>query len=142
LDILLEAFKKKVRGASAEIAVVHRLQVDPLRPVQVPPGDFYEFIRRAPPGGVIVSFLGPPLLLQKQRERLGAIKPKIVAFCTGDAGGAVNLEALFSSGLLHAAVVRRPANPNGARAPATFDELYATVTAGNVSQFAPVAPGS
>src|SRR5437868_758839 len=62
LDILLTAFEKEALRASVKIAAIQRTQLDALRPIEVPGGDLYERIRRTPPGHVIVSLLGPPLL--------------------------------------------------------------------------------
>src|SRR5262245_42934998 len=106
-DIQLASFKKTIRQAHATVASVHALQVDPLRPVEVPPGDFFELIRSAPKGSVIVSFMGPPLLSEAQRTRLPESKPVIVAFCSGSLPERIDLQTLFNQGLLHAAVVSR-----------------------------------
>src|SRR5438093_1075733 len=136
-DILLGSFKKEVRKAHATIAATQLIQVDPLRPVQVPSGDFVELIRKAPSGSVIVSFMGPPLLTEEQRSQLGAIKPRIVAFCSGNLPDYVDLRALFDRQLLHAAVVsRRNSEPPPSKAKAwtgSFDQLYMTATAADHS---------
>ena len=104
-DIQLESFRKQLRAARAPIHSILALQVDPLRPVQVPPGDFFELIRHTPQGGVIVSFMGPPLLSEAQRLQLGKLKPAIVAFCPGTMPSVLDLNALFRQGLLDVAVV-------------------------------------
>ena len=136
-DILLGSFKKEVRKAHATIAATQLIQVDPLRPVQVPSGDFVELIRKAPSGSVIVSFMGPPLLTEEQRSQLGAIKPRIVAFCSGNLADYIDLRALFDQQLLHAAVVSRPNAPGSTSNPEkpqqSFEQLYITVTATNPS---------
>jgi hypothetical protein len=112
LDIQRDSFAKTIRKAHAAIASVQALELDPLRPVEVPAGDFFELIRTAPAGSVIVSFMGPPLLTDAQRSQLKVIKPRIVAFCPGSIPDQVDLRVLFNQGLLHAAVVsRRNAGP-------------------------------
>src|SRR5207249_10552895 len=131
-DIQLNSFKKELRRGGGTIAATQLIQVDPLRPLEVPPGDFFEWIRKAPPGSVIVSFMGPPLLTEEQRSQLGVIKPKIVAFCSGNLPDYVDLRALFDRQLLHAAVVsRRNSEPPPSKAKAwtgSFDQLYMTAT--------------
>ena len=138
MEILLNSFTREVRRAGAVVASTHFVQVDPLRPVEVPPGDFFELIRRASENQVIVSFMGPPVLNEEQRNQLGRIKPKIVAFCSGNLAESVDLHRLFEAGLLHAAIVNRLFPPAKADPPAknplTFDQLYLIVTARNLSQ--------
>ena len=108
------------------------LQVDPLRPVEVPPGDFFELIRKAPAGAVIVSFMGPPLLSEAQLRQLGDSKPRIVAFCSGNLPERVDLKILFDQGLLQAAVISRKSPVRVASPPkdlqAWFDQFYQAVT--------------
>ncbi len=106
-DLQLASFKKTLHKARVNIAAVHALQVDPLRPVEVPGGDFFELIRRTPSGSVIVSFMGPPLLTQAQRTQLGDIKPAIVAFCPGTMPDLVDLRSLLDQHLLQVAIIVR-----------------------------------
>jgi hypothetical protein len=138
LDLLLHSFNAEVRRGSASVAATQRLQLDALRPVEVPAGDFYEWIRRAPPGEVIVSLLGPPLLSEAQWRQLAPIKAKLVAFCPGNTARSVDLGRLFDAGFLNAAVVGRPVTtqtggkgrgPDGA-----FAALYLEVTAATRSR--------
>ena len=83
-DVQMASFRKTLREARVIVGSVQSLQVDPLRPVEVPSGDFQEMIGKAPKGSVIVSFMGPPPLLSSaQRRRLEETKPAIVAFCPG-----------------------------------------------------------
>ena len=131
LDVLLKAFQREVGRQGVPIAFTQSLQTDPLRPAEVPSGDFFEAIRRAPAGHVIVSLLGPPLLSEEQRKKLGVIKPKIVAFCSGDLANTLDLRQLFQAGLLHAAVVSRPPTPAATKGltkgSGAFDALYKIV---------------
>jgi hypothetical protein len=134
LDLLLASFQKELQRAGIKLAAIHSVQLDSLRPVEVPAGDFYERVRRAPAGQVIVSLLGPPLLSSEQLRTVGAIRAKIVAFCPGSTADSVDLEGLFNAGLLHAAVVSRPiASPPPKESKpghsASFDELYLKMTA-------------
>ena len=131
-------FEKTLRDARVEIATTQALQVDPLKPLEVPSGDFFELIRRSAPGSVIVSFLGPPLLTADQMARLGTLRPRIIAFCPGALPQRLDLRVLFDAGVLHAAVISRPA---GARASASpkgmqgwFDRGYQWVTADTVGR--------
>ncbi len=143
IDVALDSFEREVRRAKSKAATIERLQVDPLRPVEVPPGDFFELIRRVPTGHVIVSLLGPPLLTADQVKRLGTTRPKIVAFCSGSVAEQLDLSRLFDAGLLHAALVSRPMaqqrSGESATPPNTFDQLYVRVTAEDRSLLPPVA---
>jgi hypothetical protein len=135
LDLLFKSFKREAARAHAQIGDVHLIQTDPLRPIDVPPGDFYELIRRGAPGDVIVSFQGAPLLSPGQRAALGQIKPKIVAFCPGNAGETLDLRALFDTGLLHAVLAGKApstaASSGGAPIRSSFDQLYQVVRPGS-----------
>jgi hypothetical protein len=137
-DLVVESFQREVKNRAGNITVITQsLQLDPLRPVEVPPGDFYEFIRRSKEGRVIVSLLGPPALTKEQRDALGAVNPRIIALCTGHLAQSMDLRDLFDAGLLRVAVVNQPA-PQGAgnersRGPVTFDRLYTVVRGGPAS---------
>ncbi len=131
-DIALAAFLKVARQAGVADVTVQTLQVDPLRPVQVPGGDFAEWIRRAAVGDVIASFMGPPFLSEEQRQVLGEIKPKVVAFCAGDSPDASTLRSLAEQHLLHAAVLSRPGVPAGREA---VEDLYVRVQAGELARW-------
>lgn len=132
LDILLKTFQHEVRRRG-EINV-QTLQLDPLRPVEVPPGDFYELIRRSTAERIIVSLLGPPVLSREQRNALGHVQPKIIAFCSGNLAETLDLSELFHAGLLHVALVNRRDSRGAEEAPSstTFDRLY-TVVRGDLS---------
>ncbi|MGH7973624.1 MAG: hypothetical protein ACREIC_33320, partial [Limisphaerales bacterium] len=91
-DAQLAGFNETLSERHVSVGKTLALQVDPLRRVEVPPGDFFELIRKAPPGTVIVSFMGPPLLSDAQRKQLGDAKPKIVAFCSGSFPERVDLK--------------------------------------------------
>jgi len=127
-DIQLAAFKKALRKSGLTIGSLHLLEVDPLRPVEVPPGDFQLLIRQSPPGSVIVSFMGPPGLSSSS-----SFSSSIVALCSGNVPERVDLQALFQQGLLQVAILdRRGAGlSKGSRVDlkACFDERFVTVTA-------------
>lgn len=129
LALSFEAFQEEVRRAGVTIAAVQTIQLDPLRPVEVPPGDFYELLRRSPADHVIVSLLGPPVLSEEQRAKLGRPKTRVVALCTGNMAEVVDLKTLFQSGLLHAAIVNRPFSSKDGVPPGSFDQLYTVMKA-------------
>lgn len=140
LDIQLASFKKAIGVERAKLIEICTIQEDPLRPVKVPPGDFFDLIRKARRGSVIVSFLGPPLLTEAQRAQLNEIKPKIVAVCSGSNSGPATLAALFEMHLLHAAIVSRQ-NPTPSTGASNnlrqrFEGHFLTVTASNASSLA------
>jgi len=122
-DIQLASFRKTINQVHAAIRSLHELQVDPLRPIAVPSIDFCEVIRNTPPGSVIVSFMGPPLLTEADRYRLGDIQPAIVAFCSGSLPELGDLRSLFEQGLLRAAVVDRRGS----------EQSFLTLTATNLA---------
>ena len=131
MEISLRAFQREVEDAGGSVAM-RPIELDPLRPVEVPPGDFYEAIRRAKTNEVIVSFLGPPVLAPEQEQKLPAVKPKIIALCTGSLAAHTDLAALSRLGLLHAAIVNRAKSPEAKKTGAalSFDQLYAVIREG------------
>lgn len=139
MDVTLRALRRGLERGGVATVTKQTIQLDPLRPVEVPAGDFYELIRRSGADHVIVSLLGPPMLNEDQWVRLGAVKPKIVAFYSGNLAETMDLRRLFDAGLLHAAVVNKP--PSGPRPkPArSFDELYTVVRAPASAAPAPAA---
>jgi hypothetical protein len=136
-DIQMASFRKALGRAHAAIRSLHTLQVDPLRPVEVPAGDFYGILKNTPKGNVVVSFMGPPMLTASQCAQLGENKPAVVAFCTGSLPALVDLSSLFEQGLLQAAVVDRSAGrtpgPRGSDLRAFFDQSYLVITAANLA---------
>ena len=113
---------------------VERLTIDPLRPLQLPPGDILDILRRATAGDVIVSFMGPPLLSEEQRLSLGGIKPKVVAFCPGSLAAHLDLHLLVEQNLLSTAILGRPhAAPPGGASRETFDTSYLRATAADLA---------
>jgi hypothetical protein len=136
-DYQFRTFQKAMREAKVTMDSVQRLQLDPLRPIEVPPGDFFELIRNAPAGSVIVSFLGPPLLTEDQRARLKVVRPQVLAFCPGALPAQVDLRILFDAQLLQLAVISRGGQPRAAAKPKDlrgwFDTRYRIVTATDVA---------
>lgn len=129
-DQVLASFIREAGRAGATVTGVQRFEVDPLRPAQVPSGDFLELIRHSAPGDVIVSLLGPPLLSEEQRTQLPAVPGcRIVALCAGPFPDAAGLRQLAAQNLLHAAITDRPSTrgtpPSKSRGRETFEELYA-----------------
>lgn len=102
---LLRGFESTLREAGVAITTRHSVEVDPLRALEVPSGDFFEILRKMSAGGVVVSFLGPPILSPEQRARLGEVRCAVVAFCPGATPRRTNLRALLESGLVTSALV-------------------------------------
>jgi hypothetical protein len=127
MDVLLKSFKSHTKGAEV---ITLPVQVDPLRPANVPPGDFFELLRKSKAEDVIVSFLGPPMLSADQIVMAGGVRPRIVAFCAGPVAANLDLRSLFDVGLLHAAVVGRSFTKTTADTsriiPHDFASLYRT----------------
>lgn len=139
-DAQWKGFQQAIREGGAEVTLAPSIQVDPLRNVEVPPGDFFEWLRKAPPGSVIVSFMGPPVLSPEQQARLGEVRPAVVAFCPGTVADRVDLRPLFEGGLLRGALVERRDGPvarprGGASSPPEWcDANYRMVGAGDVAE--------
>jgi hypothetical protein len=136
-DIQLTGFQREISKHNAAISSIRRLQVDPLRPVEVPAGDFFELLRKSVPGDVIVSFMGPPLFSEEQRNQLAGAKAAVVAFCSGSLAEQVDLRALFEQGLLQAAVVSKKYPRETGRKPIDLHECFAqsfsVITTSNVA---------
>ena len=129
-DVQFKSFSKALSRGGAAIASVKVIQLDPLRAGEVGPGDFFSLLKKAPPGTILVSFLGPPLLSGEQRRALGPVSAKVVAFCSGSLAERIDFKSLFDSQLLHAAVIARvhfPASVKPGKPPAAFDDLYFSV---------------
>jgi predicted small lipoprotein YifL len=136
-DIQLASFRKVIDHAHATIGEVRKLQVDPLRPIAVPSTDFCEALRNTPPRGVVVSFMGPPVISNADRAKLGSEIPAVIAFCSGNLPNLADLKLLFQQGLLQVAIVDRSASrqpsdqfpnlPNGS------SQEFVTLTETNLS---------
>jgi len=141
-DVQMASFRQTISRAQAKINAVHTLQVDPLRPVEVPSGDFFELLRKTPPQDVIVSFMGPPLLSEAQRLQLGEVKPRVIAFCSGSIPQQIDLRSLFEQGLLQTAIVSKrnvavsTQSVSGYRQ--CFDRCFTIITSENVSMLPPL----
>jgi hypothetical protein len=112
-------------------------QVDPLRVLRYPPGDYVELLRKLTDNDVIISLLGPPDFTEAHFARLTEKRPKIVALCTGTMPEQINLRKLFEDQLLHAAIVSRSELTSGYTAAAasgnSFEALYAIVGSNNLA---------
>lgn len=145
-DALLESFRAELRSKNAKIDQLETIQIDPLRPVAVPSGDFLQWIKKAPKGSVIVSFMGPPVFTDAQLAQVGEIRPALIALCSGPVRDQLDLRGLFAQGLLQAAVVtRRPVIKNS-QPPATdreaFNRQYLEVTSADLSALSIRQPSS
>jgi hypothetical protein len=134
-DALNASVQQALKQAGTPPALIRAIQLDPLRPLQVPPGDFVELLRKAGTADVIVSLLGPPFLSDEQRAAVGIVKPQVVAFWPGTLAEYGNLRPLFEQHLLSAAILHRPeglglAGKGGAAMAGSarrFDTLYQVV---------------
>jgi hypothetical protein len=139
-DVVFGGFQKELKKSGAKLDSIQLIAVDPLRPVSVPPGDFFQWIKKSSNGSVIVSFMGPPLLNETQLASLGEVKPAIVALCSGPLRTQVDLRALFVQGLLRAAIVTRDSPPAQKTAPTNdrdaFDRQFVVVTSENLAPLA------
>ncbi len=140
-DVALKALLGGLKDAGLPAPITRAIQLDPLRPLQVPPGDFLELIRKAGVADVIVSLMGPPFLSDEQRATVGMVKPRIVAFWPGTIAEYANLKPLFEQHLLSAAIVHRPEalgfagtarGGNRAALPERFDALYQVVSGNGI----------
>jgi hypothetical protein len=136
-----KAFQRALRKAGQTVAQTKRIKIDPLRVVAVPPGDFFELIRKSSEKDVIVSFMGPAALNETQVGQLAGKRARIVALCTGDTPAQVDLRRLFARDLLHAAIVSQRnvavAGPEPTTVRGWFDRFYRVITPDNVSDLPP-----
>jgi hypothetical protein len=135
---LVKGFFKTLRTAGRSVAATNLFKVDPNRLIRVPPGDFFEILRKLSEQDVVVSLMGPPLLSAEQRAKLGDKHARVVAFCSGPLPRQVNLKEVFEQGLLSVAIISRPTismSPPQANVPrAWFDYLYQVITLENLAE--------
>jgi hypothetical protein len=140
-DAQVRALARVLRAGGSQIAVTNVMKVDPLRVPSVPPGDFFQILKKAAEGDVVVSLLGPPALTDQMAGKLDASGAKVVALCAGAVPRTVNLKELFQKNLLNVAVVDRPSPPaltgDGATGRALFDRYYQVITAANAGEADP-----
>lgn len=142
-DFQFAAFRKDLAKAGVHIESIQAIQVDPLRPVAVPAGDFFQWIKNASKDEVIVSLMGPPIFSEAQLSQLGEVKPAIIAFCSGPVRDQIDLRSLFSRGLLQAAVVsKRPGEIRPTHSAGAFDGQFVEITAGNLTALSTVSNAS
>src|SRR6266446_6933457 len=91
----LEGFYAELKKSKLTVAATNIVQQDPLRLVRVPPAAFVDVMRKLGENDVIVSFLGPPVLNDEQKARLGEKRPHVVAVCSGWLPRQVDLKGLF-----------------------------------------------
>jgi len=131
----LDAFLRAIGKSGKNISTTRSLTVDPLRIASVPHGDFFELMRQAGSNDVIVSFLGPPLLIDDELTKLAGKRPRILALCSGAMPLQVDLRKMFERQLLVAAVISRPNAP----AQGAFDQMFQVITSANVSELPALA---
>lgn len=134
----LEGLQQTLKAAGRPPATVRIFKTDPLRVVDVPPGDFFELLRQAKENDVFISLLGPANIADAQLARLGPTKrPKVIALCAGTLPRRVALKKLFTQQLLHAAIVSRPDAPAQAGpgdAKAAVAKLFHIITPANLAE--------
>jgi hypothetical protein len=139
----LEGLQSALRKGGVKITTTHVLKVDPLRVVGVPPGDFFELLRKSADNDVIVSFLGPPSLSGDQIAKLGDKRPHVLAVCSGSMPQQIDLQKIFEQKLLQFAVISRPDAPRVASGSGAaregFDRMFKLITAANLADLAPLA---
>ena len=145
-DVQIRSFLQTLKQSGLRVGFTNLVKLDPLRVVGVPPGDFFQILKRGSDADVVVSFLGPATLSEEQVAKLGDKAPKVIAVCTGEMPRQVNLKRLFEQKLLHAAVISRrglaAAPPASGRGREWFDYLFAMVRPGDFSELpAPAADG-
>jgi len=139
-DAQVRSFTQSLEQAGVRVGSTNRVKLDPLRLVGVPPGDFFQILKRASDADVVVSFLGPAVLNDEQISKLGDKPARVIAVCTGNIPAQVNLKRLFEQKLLQAAVISRPARATTASGPARFDQLFTMVKPGDLSELPAPAP--
>ncbi|MSU35550.1 MAG: hypothetical protein EXS36_10630 [Pedosphaera sp.] len=128
-DLLLEGLRRELQSGVKCTVIVHPIEVDPARAEEISSEDFVELIRKAAPGDVIVSAMGPPQLNEEQRLRLGTIKPRIIAFCPRYHAEDPGIRQPIEQGILDVALVSRLI-PDSARRvdPNLLPQLYEVVS--------------
>lgn len=132
----LDGFLRALKRARRQVTAFRPFKLDPLRPLQVPPGEFFDLLRAGREDDVMVSFLGPPLLDAGQVARLGPKRPRVLALCSGALPSRVDLKRLFEQQLLAAAVVSRPdapARPGPGSKQQAFEQMFRLITPANLA---------
>jgi hypothetical protein len=133
----LKSFLAAIKKAGKTVSSLRSVKVDPLRPMAVPPGDFFDLLRQAKDNDVFVSFLGPPTLSDEQLQKLGPKRSKVFAVCPGALPRRVNLRPIFDQKILTIAIVTRPDAPAVASpgpAQSAFDQTFKIITSDNLSE--------
>jgi hypothetical protein len=144
-DLEVKAFVRTLRATKLTVTATNLMNVDPLRPVRVPPGDFLELMRKLSENDVVVSLLGPPFLTAEQRAKLPEKRPRVVALCSGAMPRQENLRELFEQNLLQVAIISREnpsLTPPASDDPqAWFAYLYQVITPANLADLPPPMSG-
>lgn len=137
IDTQMRVFRKVLAGKGKSIADTQLITVDALRVQTVPPGDFLQILRSSGDNDVVVSFTGPPALTEAQLAKLGRKHPKVIAVCTGAVARQVDLDQVFSRGLLHQAVLDRPDAGKPANVPpderSIFEHFFRLASPGSLN---------
>jgi hypothetical protein len=138
-DAQLNSFVRTLKRSGARIGATNLIKLDPLRVMSVPPGDFFQILKKGSDADVVVSFLGPPILSDEQAGKLGNRAPKVVAVCSEGIPSEANLKRLFEQKMLQTAMISRrtfAASPPASSRPQNwFDYLFEVVTPANFSEW-------
>lgn len=134
MDRVMKGLRSGLKEGQVTLERVREVEVDPLRLVELPSGDFMSLVRALPSGSVLISLLGPPFLTEDQRRQVGARPARVVAYCPGSIPDQVDLRRLFDQGVLEVAVVSRGAGGevSGGGVQGRFKAWFETVTVSNV----------
>ncbi|HAM73976.1 MAG TPA: hypothetical protein DCM86_20315 [Verrucomicrobiales bacterium] len=135
---------RALKAGGSGIRATNSMKVDPLRVPTVPAGDFYQIVKKATEGDVVVSLLGPPGTGGPPPGKFEPGAVKVIALCSQAVVRSLDLRDLFTRGLLTAAVVDRSSPPGksgeGLQGRALFDQYYQVITAANLGEL-PGGPG-
>jgi hypothetical protein len=133
----LNGFLHALKKSGRTVAGTRWFKLDPLRLVAVPPEDFFDQLRHGKDNDVIVSFLGPPRLDERQLAQLGNKRPPVLAVCPGARSAQAELRRLFDQKLLAAAVIDRLEAPAPGPAGSLrdgFERHFRLITAANLAE--------
>ncbi len=136
MDQLFHGFESELAKSKNSVESILKLQLDPLRPNQVPPGDLFELMRKANSDSVLVTFMGAPFLNTDQLTKLGPNHCKVIAFCPGGSNAQSGLKTTFQAGLLQDVIIERPqarsSSPSPTKTIRSYDALYAEYNGANL----------
>ena len=121
----LKAFQKRLRDQSGlSVAAVETLNVNPSPGMAAwSVAQYYQLVQRLSDVDAIVSFVGPPLLMEPEMRRPVAQLPRLLVFTGFNPG--VPLRKLFERGVVQVALVNRfTPPPRPASTPHTYRDWF------------------